>query len=403
MMMHWGQLGGNFRGKETSEKFGKSVSISDDGLVVCIGAGSGGDDDLGRVDVYMYKNHLAEGWEYLGPIAGKNEVGSRFGRSIDVIQKEGSDEYFIAISSPKDDNDRGMVEVFHVDQTNAHYNWKQVGRHIRGRISYDEFGRDISLGMSEDVLFLAIGIPAYGYYSDAKHEGSSRVEVYRFDMSAQSSADAKETEWKMVESVAQIEDDDGTGEVVELSRDGSRLAVGSPKHNNFRGVVRVFDFHAVDDAFYAVGEDLMEGRADYEGFGTSLSLSGNDLAISAPYGKYVEIYTFNAGSGGSSFVTFLWDLLIGIGACGLLLLAFWQAKRRGLISGCKFGQGHSPVTSHDANIRAINEYEAATKNDVTPFPLRASSTKKVKSDSRAVENIGGDDYEDDLEMKQYAP
>eukprot|EP00558_Chaetoceros_sp_UNC1202_P001674 CAMPEP_0197258982 /NCGR_PEP_ID=MMETSP1429-20130617/83285_1 /TAXON_ID=49237 /ORGANISM="Chaetoceros sp., Strain UNC1202" /LENGTH=606 /DNA_ID=CAMNT_0042723179 /DNA_START=139 /DNA_END=1959 /DNA_ORIENTATION=- len=469
----WEQVGSDLVGRNEAEKFGQSVKISDDGKVVCIAAGKQGASDRQRVDVYRVTGDDFKRFSFVGEIMvpDYHENLDTFIDHVDVVQNGNLDEYFIAVSSPRYENGIGIVMVFKLDKHHENrnkgkvfgdqYDWMMVGKSIVGKKDHDELGKSISLGMTDNIIHLAVGITSYGYYSAGvenkeKSASNSRVEVYRFDTSR--GQENKSQEWELFEAIDQLEDGDGTGEAVAISRDGLRLVVGSPKFQDYTGTVRVFDFLEEDDKFYVVGEEFFAGSNEFDGFGSSLSLSGLDLAISAPYGNYVRLYRYegdtiyggvldgdsgrfgsatvimafimtffiaisapygnyvrlyryegdtiyggvlDGDSGRSGFVTFIMTFLILVVVCAVVFIGFMIGKRMGF---------HLPTRQHHTRV-STNANEGGGSGITSRFPLGVASWREsnlsARVDGEALHGMPGgrvstNDEDEDymVEMKQ---
>ena len=101
--------------------------------------------------------------------------------------------------------------------------------------------------------------------------------------------------------------DDYSGDAVSISADGSRIAVGAWKKDNY-GNVRLFDYDEDSDGWLQAGQDLdgsTEGTAKGGRFGWSVSLSsdGSRLAVGVPMNSNfigsVKTYEFNKDKGSS--------------------------------------------------------------------------------------------------------
>lgn len=71
---------------------------------------------------------------------------------------------------------------------------------------------------------------------------------------------------------------------ISLSADGSRMAIGLPDEDNYKGRVKVYSWQ--NNAWAQIGTDLI-GKADDDEFGAEIALSsdGNRLAVASPFNE----------------------------------------------------------------------------------------------------------------------
>ena len=217
---NWTQLGQDIDGKAFDDQSGRSLSLSNDGTRVAIGApyydGNEEDsyDNRGHVRVYEYSNE--NNWTQLGDDIIGEASGDSSGWSVSLC----SDGTRVAIGAPYNDNYSGHTRVYEWNGSN----WTQLGEDIDGEASGDQSG--ISVSLSADGTRVAIGAP----YNDA----SGQVRVYEFDGS----------NWTQlgqdIDGEAAYND---SGYSVSLSDDGTRVAIGAPYNDdngNNSGQVSVF-------------------------------------------------------------------------------------------------------------------------------------------------------------------
>jgi len=221
----WDQLGGDIDGEASSDNSGWSVSLSDNGNIVAIGAPN--NNGIGHIRVYEY-NSGTTSWDQLGGDINGEAGGDKFGRNVSLS----SDGNIVAIGAYQNDNsngaDSGHVRVFE----NILGIWTQIGLDIDGEAGGDNSGWSVSL--SDNGSIIAIG----AYKNDGTGFDSGHVRIYQ-NVSGT---------WTQIgldingEAIT-----DFLGSTVSLSSDGNIVAIGAPQNNGNgadSGHVRVYDLSA---------------------------------------------------------------------------------------------------------------------------------------------------------------
>jgi len=145
-------LGSVIRGAVDDDEFGASVSMSEDGNIIAVGAPEQafGYSDTGYVHVYRFNG---TDWDKRGPTLRGDSLHDGFGMSVSLTP----DGTKMAVGAPRDyrGNHPGYVKVFRFEDGN----WWQYGDTINGKEIGDEFG--ISVSLSDDGLNLAAGAPQF--------------------------------------------------------------------------------------------------------------------------------------------------------------------------------------------------------------------------------------------------
>jgi hypothetical protein len=149
----WTQVGDEIEGRTggAGTRFGNSVSISNDGNIIAVGAHWANDnaDDCGNVTVYKKNNN--DSWVAIGLITGVRE-NDYLGTSISLS----GDGTIIAIGAIEDGgngNNTGYVVVYE----NINGVWTLIGSKTVGEASDDLFGASVSI--NNDGSIVAIGAP----------------------------------------------------------------------------------------------------------------------------------------------------------------------------------------------------------------------------------------------------
>ncbi|CAJ1937776.1 unnamed protein product [Cylindrotheca closterium] len=225
----WVKMGDDITVPETKAAWhGWSVSLSSDGLVVAVGGPTNEDnwDEAGACRIYEFVNN--SNWQLRGqPILGEQRHGL-LGTSVSLsgdgnIVAIGAINYELPEATANREED-----VFHyglkagaafVFEYSPDGNWNPRGKPIFGDAAFDRFGKSVSL--TKDGKNLAVGAPEHG-------EGG-QVRVFVFD--------EEHLYWDQVGDVQRYDsyDDEGKdgsyGTAVALTEsvDGLRLLVGAPK------------------------------------------------------------------------------------------------------------------------------------------------------------------------------
>jgi hypothetical protein len=267
----WVQKGSDIDGEAAGDESGFSVSLSDDGLTVAIGAlyngGNAGHGSYsGHVRVYTW-NVSASAWVQKGSdIDGEAHDQSGFSVSLSV------DGLTVAIGAPGAFGSySGHVRVYTWNVSTSV--WVQKGSDIDGEAAGDNSGWSVSL--SDDGLIVAIG----ALFNDGNGVDSGHVRVYTWNGSS----------W--VQKGSDIDGEAGndlSGFSVSLSGNGLTVAIGAHRNDGINGSdsghVRVYTWNVSTSAWVQKGSDI-EGEAagDYSGRSVSLSDDGLIVAIGAIY------------------------------------------------------------------------------------------------------------------------
>ena len=274
----WTQLGENLDGEATNDGMGKTVSLSNDGSILAMGAPSndGGGSNAGHVRVFQYDSST---WVQLGGDIDGESSGDTSGWSVSLC----GDGTRVAVGAPQNSGGgsrSGQVRVFEYDSST----WVQLGGDIDGEAGDDWSGFSVSL--SSDGTRVAIG----AYLNDGNGVDSGHVRVYEYESS----------NWVQIGSDIDGEAaGDTSGRAVELSSDGFRLAVGASYNDGSgtaAGHVRIFEYNS--SAWVQLGDDIDgEGANDESGWSVTLSGDGSRVAVGAPQnsdgGGHVRVYDYD--------------------------------------------------------------------------------------------------------------
>jgi hypothetical protein len=216
----WTQLGTNIDGEFENDQSGYSVSLSDDGTIVAIGAPFN-NQSKGHVRIYKYLN---DAWSQLGAdIDGF--WGARLGTSVSLS----SDGTIVAIGAPQDPRnafDQGSVSIYkYLNNT-----WTQLGANITGKAIYNKFGAVVSLSANGSIV--AIGAASDSLYQSGL---SGYVSIYEY----------LNNTWTQLgtDIDAKYFRNPNSNSFVSLSADGKKVVIGDPGvGGNVSGFVRIYEY-----------------------------------------------------------------------------------------------------------------------------------------------------------------
>ncbi|UII76459.1 FG-GAP repeat protein [Flagellimonas sp. HMM57] len=162
----WTQVGSDIDGEAPGDWSGYSLSLSDDGTIVAIGAifNDGNGKNSGHVRVYKNGKGV---WTQIGSDIDGRRAKDYFGASVSLS----GDGNMVAIGAHQGIGRPGYVRVYR----NISENWVQVGADIDGEVTGDFSGW--SVGLSNDGAIVAIG----AYMDNGNGERRGYVRVYQND------------------------------------------------------------------------------------------------------------------------------------------------------------------------------------------------------------------------------
>ncbi len=235
----WEQIGQDIIGEANSDQFGISVSISNDGNTIAVGANFNNGDNgvgFGHVRIYHLEEDKGTRWEQIDQDIDGKAAFDFSGWSVSLL----ADGMTVAISSPYNDENgdvSSQVRVYQIDGQGL--SWEQLGQVIFGNNAFDLSGWSVNL--SPDGNALAIGSP--GHWEDDDRLGYVRVFSLEVDIIFGTIS------WEQIGRDI-IGDANGNefGYSVSLSDDGRTLVVGARAANGNNGLnlgqVRVYQTDA---------------------------------------------------------------------------------------------------------------------------------------------------------------
>ncbi|ALO13955.1 hypothetical protein L21SP5_00275 [Salinivirga cyanobacteriivorans] len=257
---NWIKLEQKINGEAAGDNFGISVSISSDGSVIAAGArnNDGNGSSAGHVRIFELQDGT---WVQIGEDIDGEAAGDRSGVAIS-LSSSGSILAIGADNNDGTDNNAGHVRVYE----NQSGTWTQIGQDIDGEAANDKFGTSVSLNSSGSII--AIGAP----YNDNSAYDAGNVRIYENQSGT----------WTQIGQSIEGAEEEHLGSSVSLSSDGSIIAIGVVGKNDYSGSVRVYENQS--GTWTQIGQDI-DGEGIYDEFGTNVDLSsdGSIVAIGAPF------------------------------------------------------------------------------------------------------------------------
>ncbi len=271
----WIQMGQTFNGLAALDQIGVNVSLSQNGKTLAFGSSlhdvGSGDDNSGQVRIFRFSDD-ENNWVLSGELNGQ-EIDERFGSAVSLSDDGNS----IAIgATAAGATFSGLVRVYlYNSATNT---WLQHGTTLLGDGPGSNFGRSVSL--SGDGNTIAFGSPYFT--TDSSKTNVGQIRVYSF------SADSHD--WVQLGRFLDGKYDwgqAGHSQTVSISDNGKTIAIGeitsSPNGIDTReGHAMVYQYSLDIQDWQQLGIDLY-GIGEQDRFGhLSLSGDGSTLAVAAP-------------------------------------------------------------------------------------------------------------------------
>ncbi|MEP1488517.1 MAG: FG-GAP repeat protein [Algibacter sp.] len=169
----WTQIGENINGKGVKDYFGASVSLSNDGTTVAIGAHQGGAPSGGYVSIYM---NILGNWEQIGDdIVGEPTDNSFSGWNI-CLSNDGST---VAIGAYMN-NDEGIRYSYVRAYQNKFNAWMQRGADIDGKASGYNLSGFNNISLSGNGTITLIGAYEKNSNNNEHKPAINYVRVYKY-------------------------------------------------------------------------------------------------------------------------------------------------------------------------------------------------------------------------------
>ena len=225
----WVKLGNDIDSSSTEDSSGYSVSLSDDGNIVAIGAYQNNSTGYSSGNVRIYKLDINT-WKQLGlNINDELQSNNQNGYSVSLS----ADGNIVAIGGIGTSTNSGQVKIYKFNQNI----WAQIGNIIVGEAQNDQNGYSVSL--SNDGNIVAIG--ALG------NNNAGYVRIYELN----------DNTWVQLGQKFNGElQNHKTGYSVSLSGDGTIVAIGTIGSNTNAGHVSIYKITPIN----CVGSFINDGE-----------------------------------------------------------------------------------------------------------------------------------------------
>ena len=277
------------------DSFGSFVGLSSDGLVMSVGAYEEDTTATGAGKVYTFKRStISDAWtEVTTTQASDIEASDRFGISCSL---SGDGLTLVVGTDLEDTSYLDSGKVYSYTRADIDSAWTEQNMLQASDIqASDGFG--FSCALSGDGLILAVG----SFLEDTAASTAGKVYTY----SRQSTTDEWSNESMLVASNAGADDSFGTS--VALSSDGLTLAVGAYKEDTTATDAGIVYLYRRTDLNSNWVEQLTLQSSDITandrfGYATSLANNGLSLSVGTPYENTAaslagKVYTYHLGTG----------------------------------------------------------------------------------------------------------
>jgi hypothetical protein len=257
---NWIQKGTDIIGESNGNSSGTAVSLSADGNIIAIGAGSNSGANgsfSGHCRVFEWSG---TSWVQKGADIDGEAAQDFFGNAVSISASGG----IVAVGAAGNDGNgsgSGHVRVFEWNGTN----WLQKGIDIDGATPVNSFGSTLALD-ANGTNFIASG-------RDGSNGSIGSVKMYTWNG----------TNWVQKGAILSgVNGSDFFGTSVDINADGSTIIAGTTGAGVIPGYAKVFKF--IGGAWVQQGADII-GEVNGDQFGRSASISSNGsiVAVGTPF------------------------------------------------------------------------------------------------------------------------
>lgn len=212
-----------------------------------------------------------------------------FGRQV-ILNQDGT-QLLVTSGTYKDPvlgANTGRAQVFTLNENQ----WQRKGNQMTGLTAVSGFG--IEGDMTPDGAFVAIGAPFYPNNTAEPRRGE--VRIFKFE----------NNDWvQFGQQILGVRAGDRLGGTVSISSNGRRFSTGATQYDapglSQNGLARVFQYNETTQLWDQLGQDLIGSANDFYGIETEISKDGTRLAVgaqgTAATSGYAIIYDYNPASG----------------------------------------------------------------------------------------------------------
>lgn len=374
---NWTQRGEAINGT-IDEWTGHSVSLSDDGNTLAIGAVYAENENNIRSGLVRIYDWDGTAWSQRGNtifgIGHPQNFLDAFGNSVSLS----ANGNIIAIGAPgragENNNvfQSGQVSVYQWNGTN----WELVGDHVFGQGINEDLGFSVSL-TADGTTFIAGGQGHENPNSSTNLRG--RIRVYDWDG----------TSWNQRgEDVDGINIGDEFGKSVAISDDGNVFIAGAPGYtisDDLTCTARAFEWNG--SSWIQRGAQLA-GAADINGFGNKVSMSSNGTIIAIGANAFssngsAQVYRWDGTNYEQEGETINGEAFSDIFGSAISLNALGNILSVGAYGNDGAGQGNGHVRVFENNTLHANDVSSL---NVTYAPNPTADTVTIRA-SEIIETI----------------
>ena len=370
----WEQMGDDINGEASGDKSGWSVSLSDNGTILAIGASynDGSATDGGHVRVYEYSGG---NWVQKGTDIDGTTTNGRSGFSVSLS----SDGLILAVGNPKELSEKGCVKYYIFE--NNDWNFKKF---IGGAYTGDQFGFSVAL-INDGSKFVSGG--PFNDQGAGTSAGVVRVHSYNSETN---------TLPRLGQAIKGEGVEDKYGFSTAISGDGSIIVFGATGYDSTNmtnnGLVRAYQYTSETNTWVQMGDDL-EGETSNDQFGYSVSISDNGtiIAVGAIYNDgggsnsgHVRVYEFLDGNWGQ-----VGDDIDGNFAGDRFGRSVALSKNGSILAvGATYNDDNGYLSGHVRTFILPIKTEESIQNALQDTPIQLESGKYLISNADITSTLG---------------
>ncbi|EAY30712.1 T9SS type A sorting domain-containing protein [Microscilla marina] len=262
----WQQKGKSIIGEARVDQAGRTLAISGNGTRLIVGApgNDGNGESSGHARVYQW-NDLAQAWQQLGAAIEGIRFGDRAGYSVDIAANGNVVAVAARLHNGKNGSNSGHTRLFEWNETKE--NWQLLGTAIDGEAASDGVS-DYAIALSATGQRVAIGVSA----NDGNGTNSGHTRIFEWNQTS--------SHWQQLGAdIDGAARGDLSGYAVDLSADGTVVAIGSPANDDQgsnSGHTRIYKWNGT--VWQLLGNPIT-GEAARDNAGAAVALSANGLTV----------------------------------------------------------------------------------------------------------------------------